>query len=95
VVDAAAMDQQSRRELLLRLIDQGVFTGVQADGSPPKVGVTSLFKGLNPDMQREFVGLVYTYVNNGTTGTQTLQIVDAETGSIAGTYSADSGLKLL
>jgi hypothetical protein len=89
------MDQQSRRELLLRLIDQGVFTGVEADGSPPKVGVTSLFKGLNPDMQREFAALAYTYVNNGGAGTQPLQIVDAETGGVAGTYTADGGLKLL
>lgn len=88
------MDQQSRREMLLRLIDQGVFTGIQAIGSP-KVGVTPLFKGLDPAMQREFVGLVYAYVNNGTTGTEPLQIVDAQTGDAAGTYTSDGGLKLL
>jgi hypothetical protein len=95
LVDTATMDQQSRREMLLRLINQGVFTGIQAVGSPPRVGVTPLFKGLDPAMQREFVGLVYAYVNNGTTGTEPLQIVDAQTGDAAGTYTADAGLKLL
>ena len=89
------MDQQSRKAMLLRLIEQGVFTGVQAIGSPPKVGVTPLFQGLDPKLQAEFAALVYAYVNNGAAGTETLQLVDAQTGSTAGTYTADTGLKLL
>lgn len=89
------MDQQARKEMLLRLIGQGVFTGVQAIGSPPKVGVTPLFQGLDPKLQAEFAALVYAYVNNGAAGTETLQLVDARTGNTAGTYSADTGLKLL
>lgn len=95
LVDATAMDQQSRKAMLLRLIEQGVFTGVQAVGSPPKVGVTPLFQGLDPKLQAEFAALVYAYVNNGAAGTETLQLVDAQTGSTAGTYTADTGLKLL
>lgn len=89
------MDQQTRKDMLLRLIGQGVFTGVEAVGSPPKVGVTELFKGLNPAMQNEFAALVYAYVNNGTAGKDALQIIDAQTGNPAGTYTADGGLKLL
>lgn len=81
--------------MLLRLIGQGVFTGVQAVGSPPKVGITALFKGLDPGLQREFVALVYAYVNNGGPGKDELQIIDAQTGNMAGTYTADAGLKLL
>ena len=89
------MDQQSRKDMLLRLIGQGVFTGVEAVGTAPKVGVTDLFKGLDPAMQSEFVALVYAYVNNGAAGKAALQIIDAQTGAPAGTYSADGGLKLL
>ena len=89
------MDQQSRRDMLLKLINQGVFTGVVADVSPPRVGITDLFKGLNPSMQSEFAALVYAYVNNGRTGKAPLQIIDAQSGTQAGTYSADGGLKLL
>jgi hypothetical protein len=95
VVDAAAMDQGQRKALLNALIKQGVFTGVQALGSPPKVGVTPLFQGLSPDLQRQFIVAVYTYVNNGTVGNVPLQVIDATTGKVMGSYSAAEGLKFL
>jgi len=95
IVDANAMDQQSRKDMLLKLINQGVFTGIVADVSPPRVGVTDLFKGLSPSIQSEFAALVYAYVNNGRTGKDPLQIIDVQTGASAGTYTADGGLKLL
>lgn len=94
VVDAATMTQQSRRGLLLTLIQQGVFTGVQALDTPPKVGVTALFKGLSLSLQRQFIAVVYAYINNGAPGTQTLQLIDAANGSQVGSYSAGDGLKL-
>lgn len=94
VVDAGTMSQESRRGLLLTLIQQGVFTGVQALDTPPKVGVTALFKGLSPNLQRQFIAVVYAYVNNGAAGVQTLQLIDAASGSQVGSYSASDGLTL-
>ncbi len=88
------MSQQSRRGFLLTLIKQGVFTGVQALDTPPKVGVTPLFEGLSPNLQQQFIAVVYAYINNGTDGTQTLQLIDATSGSQVGSYSASDGLKL-
>ncbi|HZY49865.1 MAG TPA: hypothetical protein VFE64_08805 [Devosia sp.] len=88
------MSQESRRGLLLTLIQQGVFTGVQALDTPPKVGVTALFKGLSPNLQRQFIAVVYAYVNNGAAGMQTLQLIDAASGSQVGSYSASDGLTL-
>lgn len=94
VVDAGTMSQQSRRGLLLTLIQQGVFTGVQAVGTPPKVGVTALFQGLSSSLQQQFIAVVYAYINNGAGGTQTLQLIDATSGTQVGSYSASDGLKL-
>jgi hypothetical protein len=94
VVDAGAMTQQSRRGLLLTLIQQGVFTGVQALDTPPKVGVTALFQGLSPNLQQQFIAVVYAYINNGAAGTQRLQLIDATSGSQVGSYSASDGLEL-
>ena len=88
------MTQQSRRGLLLTLIQQGVFTGVQALDTPPRVGVTALFQGLSPSLQRQFIAVVYAYINNGAAGTQTLQLIDANSGTPVGSYSASGGLKL-
>jgi hypothetical protein len=94
VVDAATMDQRSRRGLLLTLIRQGVFTGVQALDSPPKVGVTALFRGLSPSLQQQFVAVAYAYINNGASGVQMLELIDAASGAQIGTYTASDGLKL-
>ena len=88
------MTQQSRRGLLLTLIQQGVITGVQALDTPPRVGVTALFQGLSPSLQRQFIAVVYAYINNGAAGTQTLQLIDANSGTQVGSYSASGGLKL-
>jgi hypothetical protein len=89
------MDQGARKALLNALIRQGVFTGVEAVGSPPKVGVTPLFQGLKPDLQRQFLATVYTYVNNGPAGSLPLQVIDATTGKVVGNYTTADGLKLL
>lgn len=94
VVDAGTMSQQSRRGFLLTLIQQGVLTGVQALDTPPKVGVTPLFEGLSPNLQQQFIAVVYAYINNGAAGTQTLQLIDSTNGSQVGSYSASNGLKL-
>jgi hypothetical protein len=94
VVDAGTMSQQSRRGMLLTLIQQGVFTGVQALDTPPRVGVTALFEGLSPNLQQQFIAVVYAYINNGAAGTQTLQLIDATNGSQVGSYSTQDGLKL-
>ena len=88
------MSQQSRRGFLLALIQQGVLSGVQALDTPPRVGVTTLFEGLSPNLQQQFIAVVYAYINNGTAGTQTLQLIDAATGSQVGSYSTGDGLKL-
>ena len=95
VVDAAAMDQGARKALLNTLIKQGVFTGIQAIGSSPKVGVTPLFQGLSPNLQQQFVATVYTYVNNGAAGSVPLVVIDATTGKVVGNYTAADGLKML
>jgi hypothetical protein len=94
VVDAGTMTQESRRGFLLTLIQQGVFTGVQALDDPPKVGVTALFRGLSPNLQQQFIAVVYAYINNGAPGTKTLQLIDAGSGTQIGSYSANDGLKL-
>lgn len=94
VVDPNAMDQAARRGLLTTLIQQGVFTGVQVDTTPPKVGVTPLFQGLSNDLQQQFIATVYAYVNNGATGKGPLDVVDATTGKTIGHYTVDEGFKL-
>ncbi len=94
VVAPDAMDQASRRQLLTALIGQGVFTGIQVDSPPPKVGVTPLFQGLSDDLKQQFIATVYAYVNNGGTGKDPLQLVDATSGKTIGTYTAADGLKL-
>ena len=95
IFEPDTMDQGSRQALVNTLIQQGVFTGVQAVGSPPKVGVTPLFRGLDPDLQRQFVAAVYSYVNRGAAGTDPLQVIDATTGNVLGKYTSAGGLELL
>jgi hypothetical protein len=93
VVDLAAMDQPARKAFLLRLINQGVFTGVQAPPAP-KVGVTSLFQGLSPDLKLQFIAAVDAYVYNGAAGPDPLQVIDASSGKVMGTYTPADGLRL-
>ncbi len=88
------MDQGQRKALLTALIGQGVFTGVQVDNPPPKVGVTPLFQGLSDDLKQQFIATVYAYVNNGGAGKDPLELVDATNGKTIGTYTAADGLKL-
>lgn|GEM_PF-4128500 len=95
VIQPEIMDQASRKALLGTLIDQGVFTGIQAVGSPPKVGVTALFLGLAPDLQRQFLATVDSYVNNGAPAQVPLQVIDATTARTIGTFTTADGLKLL
>ena len=95
VIEPDSMDQGARKALLNTLINQGVFTGVQAVGSPPKVGVTPLFQGLNANLQSQFIAAVYAYVNNGAAGNVPLQLIDATTGKTIGSYTTASGLTLL
>jgi hypothetical protein len=87
------MDQSQRRALVTALIGQGVFTGVQVDSPPPKVGVTPLFQGLSDDLKQQFIATVYAYVNNGAAGKDPLQLIDATNGKMIGTYTATDGLK--
>lgn len=94
LVDLAAMTQPDRRAFVLKLISQGVFTGVQATTSPPKVGVTPLFQALNPDFKQQFIAAVDAYVHNGAPTTEALQIIDATSGNLIGTYTVADGLKL-
>jgi hypothetical protein len=94
VVEPDAMDQGQRRALVTALIGQGVFTGVQVDSPPPKVGVTPLFQGLSDDLKQQFIATVYGYVNNGAAGKDPLQLIDATNGKMIGTYTAADGLKL-
>ena len=89
------MDQASRKALLSTLIDQGIFTGIEALGSPPKVGVTPLFLGLNASLQQQFIALVYAYVNNGAAGTIPLQVIDATNGKTLQSFTLADGLKQL
>lgn len=93
MVNLAAMDQPARKAFLLRLINQGVFTGVQAPPAP-KVGVTPLFEGLSPDLKQQFIAVVDAYVYNGAAGPEPLQVIDATNGKVMGTYSPSDGLKL-
>lgn len=93
VVDPSTMSQPDRQQFLLRLIKQGVFSGVKAPPSP-KVGVTALFMGLSPELQKQFVGVVDYYVNNGAAETEPLQVIDAKTNKPIGTYTKADGLKL-
>jgi cytoskeletal protein RodZ len=95
VVDLSSMDQPARKTFVLRLIKQGVFTGVQVSTSPPKVGVTPLFQGLSPDLKQQFLAAVEAYVHNGATTTEPLEIIDAISGKNIGTYTIAEGLKLL
>jgi hypothetical protein len=95
VIEPDSMDQGARKALLNTLIQQGVFTGIQAVGSPPKVGVTPLFQGLNANLQSQFIAAVYAYVNNGAAGNVPLQLIDATTGKTIGSYTTASGLTLL
>lgn len=95
VIEPDKMDQATRKALVSTLIAQGIFTGVEAIGTPPKVGVTPLFQGLDPGLQRQFLAAVDGYVNNGKPAATPLQVVDATTGKPMGTYTAADGLTLL
>jgi hypothetical protein len=94
VIEPEAMNQGARKDMLLHLIDQGIFTAVKAIGSPPQVGVTPLFRGLSPSLQQQFIALVYLYINNGKPGSDQLQLIDVANGGLAGTYTTAGGLKL-
>jgi len=95
VVDPDSMDQGARKAFLVTLINQGIFTGVQALDSPPKIGVTPLFEGLDLTLKQQFIAVAYAYVNNGGQGSQPLQLIDATNGKLYGTYTAGDGLKVL
>ena len=92
VVDAEAMAQGARRDLLNKLIGQGVFTGIEPVG-PARVGVTPLFQGLNPDLQQQFLAVVYAYVHNGAAATDALLVIDATNGKVIGNFTNEAGLK--
>lgn len=95
IVDPNAMDQPTRKALVLKLIHQGVFTAVLALANPPRVGVTDIFRGLSPDLQTQFLGTVDSYVHNGAPSTDALQLIDPKTGKTVGTYTAAGGVKYL
>ena len=88
------MTQAQRKDLLLRLIGQGVFTGVEAVGSPPKVGVTALFRGLDFGLQQQFVAAAHAYAQAAAKEPLTLEVVDAASGTTIGSYSTAQGRKL-
>jgi hypothetical protein len=94
IIEPDTMSQAERKDLLLRLIGQGVFTGVEALGTPPKVGVTALFRGLDTSLQEQFIAAAHAYVQAGTAQPVTLEVVDAQSGTTIGSYSAADGLKL-
>ena len=94
VIEPDTMSQAERKDLLLRLIGQGVFTGVEALGTPPKVGVTALFRGLDTSLQQQFIAAAHAYVQAGSAQPVTLEVVDAQSGTTIGSYSAADGLKL-
>lgn len=94
VIEPDTMSQAERKDLLLRLIGQGVFTGVEALGTPPKVGVTALFRGLDTSLQQQFIAAAHAYVQAGSAQPVTIEVVDAQSGTTIGSYSAADGLKL-
>ena len=76
------MDQSARKDFLNKLIGQGVLMGVEPFGPPAKVGVTPLFQGLNPDLQLQFLAVVYAYVHAGLPSPDPLQVIDSTTQSL-------------
>ena len=94
-VDKSAAMQAKRRELIDKLIKQGVFQKVEVPGSLPRIWVRPVFYTLDFDTKESFVSVVYAFYFDGSNASDMVRIFDSRSGKQVGRYSAlIGGLKL-
>jgi zinc-ribbon domain len=87
--------QQSRKELIGKLINDGIFQKVEVPGSLPRVWVEPRFYALDFDTKEKFVSVVYAYYFDGTDMADTVRIFDSRSGKEVGDYSlVNPGLRM-
>lgn len=93
-VDKSPEKQAQRKQLLEKLIAQGVFLKIDTmGGTLPKAYVTPAFYALDIDMKKTFVSVIYAYYFDGNGIGDTVILRDSKTGKQIGTFSK-LGLKL-
>ncbi|MCK4326382.1 hypothetical protein KAU86_02390 [bacterium] len=94
-VDKSADMQEQRKQLIEKLITQGIFAKVEVPGSLPRLWVKPAFYTLDFETKEKFVSVVYAYYFDGSNYGDTVRIFDNMSGKEVGSYSlADPGLRL-
>jgi tetratricopeptide (TPR) repeat protein len=84
-IDKSENMQKTRKELIAKLINQGIFQKIEIPGHLPRVWVKPGFYALDFDMKDRFVGVVYAYYFDDDNGIVT--IFDSLSGKEVGDYS--------
>jgi ribosomal protein L37AE/L43A len=94
-IDKSEDAQQARKELIEKLINQGIFLKVEMSASLPRVWVKPVFYRLNFDTKERFINVVYAYYFDGTNMSDSVRVIDGHSGKEIGDYSLlNPGLKM-
>jgi hypothetical protein len=93
-LDKSPEMQARRKDLLQKLINEGIFYKVEKTGDYPHVYVNTQFYLLSIDDKKSFVNAAFAYFLASDPKVDFLMLYDAKNGKIIGNFSATLGLKL-
>jgi hypothetical protein len=86
--------QKKRKEIIDKIIKQGVITKIEIPGNLPHMWITPLYKNLDYDLKVNFANLVYSYYVTENSSYDMVIFKDSKTGQRIGGYSPEIGLDL-
>ena len=93
-LDQSPEKQKERKELIEKLINQGIFLKVEKQGTYPQLYVKPAFYELTIDEKTQFVGVVFAYCIVRDAEADLVLLEDGQSGKRIGTYSSRLGLDL-
>lgn len=93
-IDKSDAMQAKRRELLEKLIAQGVFQKIEVPGNLPRVWVRPAFYQLDFDTKQSFASVVYAYHFDGSNPTDSVRLFDSMSGKEVGSFAPPGGLTM-
>lgn len=91
VIDKSEAMQKGRRELIDKLIAQGVFQKVEIPGNLPRLWVQPAFHELDFDAKQKFTSVVYAYYVDSGDVSASVRLYDSKTGKEIGSFAAYHG----
>lgn len=91
VIDKSEEMQQGRRDLIDKLIAQGIFQKVDVPGNLPRLWVRPAFHELDFDAKQKFAGVVYAYYVESGDVSASVRLYDSKSGKEIGRFGANQG----